>query len=324
MLSARTIETARRRLRWSMAALLLAPAAALAYPTKPVTLVVPFNAGSAPDTTFRVLAEESEKVLGQKVVILNRPGPGGTIGVAEVARAAPDGYTIGMAAVAILALQPLLQELPFKGPGDVALVAQTNEAPMALAVSAESAWRKLDEFLAEAKRRPGEVSIGLGGGFHTILHVELALLEKSAGVRFNVVPFNAGAQLPAVLGGTISSGLGQTALFAPHVRSGKLRLLGQFGETRVADAPTFKEQGHDITVIPYEFVIAPKATPAPVLERLAAAFRGAVESPAFRDYAQKRGLIVSYLGPAELARRLEADARLYRQVVEEFGWAKKK
>ncbi|MGQ0543861.1 MAG: Bug family tripartite tricarboxylate transporter substrate binding protein [Betaproteobacteria bacterium] len=317
------IDTARRLVRHFAAFLLLMPALALGYPTKPITLVVPFNAGSAPDSTFRVLADEAEKAIGQKMIILNRPGPGGTVGVTEVARAAPDGYTIGMAAVAILALQPLLQELPFKGPGDVALVAQTNEAPMALAVSAESPWRKLDEFLAEAKRRPGQVSVGLGGGFHTILHVELALLEKSAGVRFNVVPFNAGAQLPAVLGGTIDSGLGQTALFAPHVRSGKMRLLGQFGETRVSDAPTFKEQGHDITVIPYEFVVAPKGTPAPAIDRLAAAFRAATESAAFRDYAKKRGLIVSYLGPAELARRLAADANLYRQVVEEFGWKKK-
>lgn len=316
--------TGSKRLRAWLAALLLAPAASLGYPTKPVTLVVPFNAGSAPDTTFRVLAEQVEKALGQKVVILNRPGPGGTVGVAEVAGAAPDGYTIGMAAVAILALQPLLQDLPFKGPHDVALVAQTNEAPMALAVSADSPWQKLDDLLAEAKRRPGQLSVGLGGGFHTILHVELALLEKSAGVSFNAVPFNAGAQLPALLGGTVNSGLGQTALFAPHVRSGKLRLLGQFGATRVADVPTFKEQGHDVTVIPYEFVIAPKATPGPVVERLAAAFRGAVESEAFRGYAQKRGLIVSYLGPADLARRLSADARLYRQVVEELGWTKKK
>jgi tripartite-type tricarboxylate transporter receptor subunit TctC len=312
--------------RWLAAALgaaLFMPAIVSAYPTKPVTLVVPFRAGSAPDVTFRILAEQAEKDLGHKVVILNRPGPGGTIGVAEVARAAPDGYTIGMAAVAILTLQPLLQDLPYKGPDDVTLIAQTNEAPTALAVRADSPWRTLAEFLAEAKKRPGQLSVGLGGGLHTILHVGLALLEKSAGVRFNAVPFDAGAQLPAVLGGTVDSGLGQTALFAPHVKAGKLRVLGQFGRTRaLRDVPTFTEQGHDITVIPYEFLIAPKGTPAAVIGRLAGAFRKAVESPAFRDYADKGGLIVSYLGPEELAQRLAADARLYRQVVQEFGWKK--
>lgn len=307
--------------------LVLAPAMAAEYPTKPITLIVPFRAGSAPDTTFRILAEQAEKDLAQKVVIVNRPGPGGTIGTSEVARAAPDGYTIGMSAVAVIALQPLLQDLPYKGPDDFTLIVQTNEAPMALAVNSASPWRTLDEFLAEGRRRREQVSVGLGGGLHTVLHVELALLEKSAGVRFNVVPFDAGAQLPAVLGGTIDAAVGQTVLFSQHVKAGKVRVLGQFGSTRVKgyeDVPTFKEQGHDVALIPYEFLIAPKGTPPAVVKRLTVAFKRAVESQVFRDYADKRGLLVSYLGPRELAERLREDARLYRQIIEEFGWTKTK
>lgn len=305
--------------------LVLAPAMAAEYPTKPIMLIVPFGAGSAPDTTFRILAGQAEKDLAQKVVILNRPGAGGTIGARAVALAAPDGYTIGMSAVAILVLQPLLKDLPYEGPDDFTLVVQTNEAPTALAVNFDSPWRKLNDFLAEARRREGQVSVGLGGGLYSVLHVALALLEKSAGVRFNVVPFEGNAHLTALLGGFVDAAVAQTGLFGQHVKAGKMRVLGQFGSTRVKgyeDVPTFNEQGHAVTLIPYEFIIAPKGTPPAVVDRLAAAFKKAVEGQVFRDYADNRGLLVSYLGSQELSERLREDARLYRQIVKDLGWAK--
>ncbi|MEK7863480.1 MAG: tripartite tricarboxylate transporter substrate binding protein [Chloroflexota bacterium] len=300
---------------------------AAGYPTKPVTLIIPFKAGSAPDTTFRFLAELVEKDLGQKIVVMNRPGPGGTIGVSEVLQARPDGHTIGMAAVAVVVLQPLLQDLPFKGPDDMTLIAQTNEAQTALAVNASSPWKTVDEFLAEARRRPGQLSVGLGGGFHTILHVQIALLEKQTGVRLNVVPFDAGAQLPALLGGSVDAVVGQTVLLSPHVKAGKVRPLAQVGVRRARGwegIPTLKELGHDITVTAYEFVIAPKGTPKPVADKLSAAFKKASESPAFREFGDRRGLEIRPLGPADLTERLRVDAKVYRQVVEELGWAKKK
>lgn len=306
---------------------LVVPATAHAYPTKPVTLVVPFGAGSAPDTTYRVLAAEAEKDLGQNLVILNRPGAGGTIGVRSVAQAAPDGYTIGMAAVAVLLLQPLVIAAVNPGHEDITPIVQTNEAPIALAVNAGSPWRSLDEFLAEGRRRPGEVSIGLGGGLHTVLHVQLALLEKSAGVRFNAVPYGAGAQFPALLGGIIDAASAQTALIAPHVKAGKLRALAQVAPQRVKgyeDVPTLRELGHDVSLIAYEFVIAPKGTPTAVVERLVVAFRKAVESDLFREYADQGGLLIRYLGPRDLTERLRTDAKHYRKVVDEFGWAKKR
>lgn len=323
----RAAHTLRRMLfRALCAVVLIAPAAANAYPTKPVTLVVPFGAGSAPDITFRVLAAEAEKDLGQKLVIVNRPGAGGTIGVRSVVQAAPDGYTIGMAAVAVLLLQPIVIDAVNAGLSDITPIVQTNEAPVALAVNAGSPWRTLEEFLAEGRRRPGEVSIGLGGGLHTVLHVQLALLEKSSGARFNAVPYGAGAQFPALLGGIIDAASAQTALIAPHVKAGKLRALAQVAPLRVKgyeDVPTLRELGHDVSLIAYEFVIAPKGTPAAIVERLVVAFRKAVESGSFLEYADRGGLLIRYLGPRDLAERLRTDAKHYRQVVDEFGWAKK-
>lgn len=311
----------------SLIALVSTVSVAASYPTKPVTLIVPFKAGSAPDTTFRVLAELAEKDLGQKIVILNRPGPGGTIGVSEVLRAAPDGYTIGMAALAGIVLQPLFQDLPYKGPDDMTLIAQINEAPTALAVSASAPYRTLEEFLAEARKRPGQLTVGLGGGLHTILHVQLALLEKGAGVRFSPIPFEAGAQLPALLGASIDAAVGQTVLWAPHVKAGKVRPLAQSGLRRqksYEEVPTFKERGFDITIVPYEFVIAPRGVPRPAVEKLTGAFKQATESAAFKEYADRRGLEIRYLGAAALRERLQTDGKVLRQVIEDFGWPKKK
>ncbi|MFN0160037.1 MAG: tripartite tricarboxylate transporter substrate binding protein [Burkholderiales bacterium] len=311
----------------ALAILALAPVLTFAYPTKPITLVIPFNAGSAPDTTYRILAAEAEKELGQKFVVHNRPGAGGTIGVKSVAQAAPDGYTIGMAAVAILLLQPLVIDATNPGPDDVMPLVQSNEAPVALAVNAGSPWRTMNDLLAEARKRPGEVSVGIGGGPHNILHVQVALLEKSAGVRFNAIPYGAGQQFPALLGGVIDFASAQTALINQHVKAGKLRALAQVAPERVKgleDVPTLKELGHNVTQNAYEFLFAPKGIPPAALERLAGAFRKAVESDTFRDYGNRTGLIILYLGPKELAERLRADSKTYRQVVDEFGWAKKK
>lgn len=311
----------------SLVALVSTVSVAASYPTKPVTLIVPFKAGSAPDTTFRVLAELAEKDLGQKIVILNRPGPGGTIGVSEVLQAAPDGYTIGMAALAGIVLQPLFQDLPYKGPDDMTLIAQINEAPTALAVSASAPYRTLEEFLAEARKRPGQLTVGLGGGLHTILHVQLALLEKATGVRLSPIPFEAGAQLPALLGGSIDAAIGQTVLFSPQVKAGKVRPLAQSGIKRqkgYEEIPTFKDRGFDITIVPYEFVIAPRGVPRPAVEKLTNAFKRATESAAFKEYADRRGLEVRYLGAVELRERLQTDGKALRQVVEDFGWPKRK
>lgn len=311
----------------SLTALVSTVSVAASYPTKPVTLIVPFKAGSAPDTTFRVLAELAEKDLGQKIVILNRPGPGGTIGVSEVLQAAPDGHTIGMAALAGIVLQPLFQDLPYKGPDDMTLIAQINEAPTALAVSASAPYRTLEEFLAEARKRPGQLTVGLGAGLHTILHVQLALLEKATGVRLSPIPFEAGAQLPALLGGSIDAAIGQTVLFSPQVKAGKVRPLAQSGIKRqksYEDIPTFKDRGFDITIVPYEFVIAPRGVPRPAVEKLTGAFKRATESAAFKEYADRRGLEVRYLGAVELRERLQTDGKVLRQVVEDFGWPKRK
>lgn len=322
------------RKRWQFALVLLAVLAMVvsgcasqaAFPTKPVTLIIPFAAGGGPDTTFRMLASLAEKELGQKIVIVNREGGAGTVGVAEMLKAPADGYTISMCPVAVLNVQPLLQDTAFKGPEDVLPLVQSNEAPMVLYVKADSPFKTVKDLVDEAKKRPGKVTVGNVGGNYNIPHVDLVLLEQLAGIDLNIVPYGSSDHLPAVLGGTIEASTGQVAMMGQHIKAGTVRALGAMYEKRlssVPDVPTFKEQGYDITLTPYEFIIAPKGIPQAAKDKLVDAFTKAIKSQEYADFHAKQGSVLAYAGPDELAKRLADDAAKYKQIVQMAGWQKK-
>ena len=298
-----------------------------AYPAKPVNLIIPLAAGGAPDATFRLLSSEAEKDLGRKIVVINRPGPGGATGVAETIIAKPDGYTIGMCAVAMVTIQPLMQDLTFKGPDDLMALVQTNEAPTLIYVKADSAFQSLKDLVEEAKKRPGQVSVGVAGAPYNILHMQLVLLEKLGGIKFNFVPYGSADHIPAVLGRTVDVGIGQVALLTQHIKAGSTRTLGVFGGKRakgLEDVPLVKELGYDITDIPYEFVMGPKGMPKEATDKLIAAYTKAAKSHAFQEYADRTGLAIAYADAEELTRKLQASAERYKKIVDELGWAKKK
>ena len=292
-----------------------------AYPQKPITMIMPLAAGSAPDVNFRILAEEAKKHLGQEVVVVNRPGGGGSVGISEVLQAKPDGYTVGMAAVAMVALQPAIQDLPYKGPQDVVPIMQILEAPIALSVLNEARWKTVQELVEEARSRPEAVRVGMSERF-SILHVELERLQELSGAKFTIVPFGAGEQIPALLGGTVDAAVSQPTVILPHVQAGKARMLGVFGDERLEgmDLSTFKEQGYDIAQIPYEFLIAPKDTPKEVVQKLHDSFKSALESPRFQEQAQKTKIRGKYLNGDELAKKLEEDTKIYADVVRKLNW----
>lgn len=296
-----------------------------AYPTKPVTLIIPFEAGGGPDGTFRMLAQEAEKELGQKIVVVNRTGGTGSVGVAEVIQSKPDGYTVGMCAVAVANIQPLLRDVPYKGPDDMLPLVQATEAPMLLYVKADSPFKTLKDLVDEAKKRPGKVTVSIAGGLYNLPHADVVLFERAAGIKLTAVPYGSAEHLPAVLGGTVEASTGQVAMMTQHIKAGTVRSLGVFSEARaktLPDVPTFKEQGYDVSLTPYEFVIAPKGLPDAVKDKLVAAFTKAVKSQAFQEYAEKSGIVLAYLGPDDLAKRLKGDAEKYRELVQSAGWKK--
>jgi tripartite-type tricarboxylate transporter receptor subunit TctC len=309
--------------------ILLSAACALAaaFPTKTVTMIIPFAPGGGPDASFRMLSSEAEKDLGRKIVIVNRPGPGGAPGVAETIMSKPDGYTVGFCAVAIATIQPLLQDVPYKGPDDLMPLVQTGEAPTLVYVKADSPYKSLKDLIEDARKRPGQVSVGVTGAPYNLLHVQFVLLEKYAGVKFNFVPYGSADHLPAVLGGVVPAAIGQVAMLTQHIKAGSARALGVFGSQKaklLPDVPLVKDLGYDITDIPYEFVMGPKGIPKEPADTLIAAFGKAVKSQVFQDYGERTGLVVSYAGPEELTKKLRVDAERHRKLVDELGWSKKK
>jgi tripartite-type tricarboxylate transporter receptor subunit TctC len=296
------------------------------FPTRPVSLIVPMAAGGGPDATFRMLSSEAEKELGKKIVIVNRPGPGGAAGVSETILSKPDGYTIGMCAVAMVTIQPLLKDLPYKGPEDMLPLVQSNEAPMVLYVKADSPLKSFKDFVDEAKKRPGQVSVGIVGGNYNIPHVTLVMLEKKAEIKLNLIPYGSADHVTAVLGGTIEASMGQVAVMSQHIKAGTVRGLSVFAgrrSGRLGDIPIISEFGYDITDIAYEFVFAPKGIPKGAIDKLTAAYTKAAKSQTFQEYADKTGIFASYAGPDELAKKLRADAARYKAVVQELGWKAK-
>jgi tripartite-type tricarboxylate transporter receptor subunit TctC len=290
------------------------------YPEREVTLVIPFPAGSAPDATFRTVSKATEEKLGQQIVILNKPGGGGTVGTAEVLTAKPDGYTVGVGAAATLVLNPQLQNTPFKGPEDFQPVIQVTSTPMAFFVSSESGMKTLDDFVERAKKET--LKVGIGGSVQNIIGAQLAEFTKAANIEVSPVPYDAGQQILSVINGTVHAGIGQPSLALPHVQNGTVKILGVFGDKKPEglEAPLFKDEGYNVTRTGYETVIAPKDVPSGCVQILHDAFKAGMESPEFTQFASKRKVLVDYLGSEELAEKLAADKKAYKQTIDELGW----
>lgn len=293
--------------------------AATDFPTKSITLVVPLDAGSAPDASFRKVASIAEKSLGQKIVIVNKPGGAGTVGTADVINAKPDGYTVGMSAVAMVAIQPKLQKTSYQGPQDMDPLAQVVEAAMALFVKTDSGISSPEDLAAQAKAKPGKVTIGVAGA-NDLTDILGRIMAKELETDIPTVPMGPGKQVLGVLNGTVVAGISQPLIVKPYVDSGEMKILGLFGEKVPpgVDAGLFIDQGFDVRKVPYEFIFGPKGMPADVREILVKAFADAVKSPEFQDYAKQGSLIASYLGPDELAAKLAKDQEEYGSLIDSF------
>jgi tripartite-type tricarboxylate transporter receptor subunit TctC len=307
------------------AACAVGPALAQSYPTRPVTLVVPYPPGGGADMIARLLAEAMHPHLGQSVVVTNRPGGQGTIGTAEVARGRPDGYTIALSAVATLTVQPHRQDLPYNTPDDYEPIIKAANLPIMLAVNAGTPWRTAREALDFIRANPNRIRVGTPGN-GSMAHLTLAALNKNAGTRFAHVPFASGAEsIPAMLGGHIEAIAAHPPEMLPHTEAGKARVLATFEERRnrnYPDAPTFKELGHDVTLGVYYPLIAPKGTPAPVIDRLYRAAKAALDDPKFRTTIESRGFVVDTKEPDAFRQELWASYRANAELAKELGLAK--
>jgi tripartite-type tricarboxylate transporter receptor subunit TctC len=312
--------------RTLLAAVAATPFAAQAqtadFPTRAITMVVPFPPGGQADLAARPVAAAMERVLRQPVVVQNRGGAAGAIGNAFVARSAPDGYTIVMA-LSSLAVIPEAERLFNRPPpytaDQFAPVALVNADPTMLAVPASAPWRTMEEFIAAAKARPDEIPYGSSGTYGT-LHVAMEMLASSAGIKLLHVPFQgAGPAITALLGGQIQALASAPGTLTGHVRDGRVRVLGCWGRQRVAafpDVPTFMERGFaDVEFYIWAGMFAPAGVPAPVMTRLREAARQAVADPDLIRAFEAAGAPVAYMDAPEFTRFFAEDsARLVRAV----------
>lgn len=287
-------------LGWAASPLAMSSLArAAAYPEKPITFVCPWPAGGTADQTMRALCAAAGKELGQAVVVENKVGASGMIGLKALAAAKPDGYTIGQIPISVTRFSQLGSVAldPLK---DLTYLARTSGQTFGIATLSGSRWKSLQELVAEAKANPGKITYahsGVGGATHVGME-EFAL---TAGIKFNHIPFKGGADaLQAVLGGHVDV-LVDSSSWAPHVDAGKMRLLATWGEQRTAkykDVPTLKDAGFNVVVDAPNGVGAPKGLEPAIAARLRQAFRVAVASEEFKQACDKIDAPVLYLdGP---------------------------
>ena len=296
-----------------------------AYPSRAVTMIVPFPPGGVADIVGRPLAAMMEKSLKQPVVIVNRTGAGGALGMREVARAAPDGYTILMA-LSSISIFPVSERVNGKQPSyelkDFAPIALVTADPTVLVVRADSPYKSVKDFVEAAKAKPGKINYSSSGVYGT-LHVAMEMFANAAGVELFHVPYGGGGPaITALLGGQVEASAQGPAAAIGQIRGGKMRALAGWGTERLKllpDLPTFKELGYDVEFYIWSGVFAPAATPSPVVTRLREVVKTAATSQEFRNAMEKVSTPVSYLDAPEFAKYWERDARRLAVAVEKIG-----
>ena len=311
-----------RSLLMLAAALAAAPALAQdAFPSRPITMIVAFPPGGVADITARPTAFAMEKVLNQRVIVENKPGAAGATGNAYVANAKPDGYTLLMALSSISVI-PEAERLQGKKPpyelAQFAPIALISADPVVLVVREESPWKSLNDFVKDAKSRPGKISYSSSGIFGA-LHMPYTLLEHATGITLWHVPYNGGGPaVQALLGGQVDSTVGGPAAMIGQIKGKKFRPLASFGNKRLAslpDVPTLKELGIDAEYFIWAGLLAPAATPPAVQQKLRDAVRQAVQEPALRDAMAKVATPISYLDGPEFQKFWDADAKKLTEAV---------
>jgi tripartite-type tricarboxylate transporter receptor subunit TctC len=300
--------------------------AAAEYPERPLTIVVAYPAGGMVDIVARPMAESMKKKFPKGVAVLNRPGGGGSVGLAEVVQAKPDGYTICLAPNSTLAIHPQLNDLPYRTPDDYEPILSTISFYTLITVKAESPYKTIQEFVAAAKASPGKLRVG-SPGEGTISHLTLERWGATAGFKTTHVPFSGwGETSPALLGGHIDAAMAQPGEVKPLVDAKKLRVLAVASPQRHAyfpDAPTGKEAGLGDAAGTWFVYTAPKGTPPAVLKYIHDAAKAALEDAAFVTLMKARGVDIDYKTGDKSRQDLHREYKEHREVLQRLGMLKK-
>ncbi|MDO5288563.1 MAG: tripartite tricarboxylate transporter substrate binding protein [Pseudomonadota bacterium] len=319
--------------RRALAATLAAPALWLGtrawaqgtYPSRPITLVTPWPAGGSSDAVMRAFGQAASRRLGVPIVIENRPGVGGTLGAAAMVQAKPDGYTITQLPLGIYRL-PHMQPTPFDPLKDLTHVVCLTGYTFGIVCRADAPFKTIHDLVNHAKANPGQLEYG-HTGTGTTPHLAIEEFSQKAGIRLNPVPFKGSAEImQAILGGHIRVMSGTTE-FAPHVLSGKLRLLVTLGRQRskgFPDVPTVKESGWDtITESPFG-IGGPAGMPAPVVATLHDAFKAALQDADVQQTLDRFYMPSIYMSTADYQQYAQRTYAAERATIERLGLARQK
>jgi len=289
------------------------------YPEKPITMIVPWAAGGSTDQTARVLAKAAEEHLGQTIVILNRPGASTTIGMAELAKATPDGYTIGTLSSTgyLVALQG--RELPFDPIEDFSYISYYGDNLIGIAVLEDSPFKTIEDLLAKGKEAPGSVKYGTAG-VGTTQHLTTEALQKGSGAKFVHVPQDgSAASMPALLGKHVDFVM-EVSVWAPFVESKQARLLAVTTPKRseaYPDVPALSELGFQ-SLRSVQAIIGPKGMPEDIRAKLEDAFRKALADETFIETMRRLSMEVTDLPGAEVKTLVQEQYDLAKQVISEI------
>jgi tripartite-type tricarboxylate transporter receptor subunit TctC len=318
----------RRRLLQSAAALSLPALGSQAwaqqdFPARPIRLVIAFPAGGPTDITMRSLADSASKILGQPVIVENKPGAGGSLPAQQLQSSTPDGYTLAQIPLGVFRL-PYTTKINWDPVTDIAYVLNVTGYAFGLVVPVDSPLKTWTHFVGWAKANPGRLSYGSTGTM-TSPHLTMELIAQKVGMELLHVPYKGSADLmQSILGGNLMAAADSTG-FAPQVAAGKLRVLNTWGETRLEkfpDAPTLKELGLDIVQTSPFGIGAPRGTPPAVVKRLHDAFKKAMEEPSYVSALGKYDMVPMYMSSAAYTKFAKDTFAREKALIEKLGLAK--
>ena len=300
-------------------------AVAQTYPSKPITMVVPFPPGGVADTVGRPVAEAMSRHLKQSIVVENKGGAGGGIGMAQVAKSRPDGYTLLMSLSSLVVLpeaDKILQRAPMFQVNQLKPIARFTADPTVLVVRSDSPWKNYAEFMAYAKANPGRISFGSSGNYGT-MHVPMEQLKAATSSFMLHVPYTgAGPAVLSLLSGQIEALSTGPASVKQHIASGRLRALAHWGDGRLAsmpEVPSFKELGVPIQYSQWSGMFVPADTPAAVVDSLRQAAKFAAQDPRAVAALTAAGTSFMYQDAPEFERFVQADAKDMSALVTRIG-----
>jgi tripartite-type tricarboxylate transporter receptor subunit TctC len=293
------------------------------WPSKPIRLVAPYPPGGQTDIVSRWLGEKLTPVLGQPVLVENRAGAQGAVGLQAVKNAAPDGYTFVYSNVSNMSIAPNLEvALPYDAQKDFVPVTQLGLSVLAMVVPSSLGPKTLKEFVAYAKANPGKVSFASFGNGSTS-HVYGEMLKGATGLDMVHVPYKgAGPAVQDAIAGQVQMTIQDLAAVGPHIASGRLIALAVTGPRRwpaLPDLPTFLEQGYALDIAGWNGIHAPAGTPRPIVERMSAEINRIIQTPDGREQILKFGLLVTGTSPDELAEVVRRDTPRWGEIIRRSG-----